>query len=79
MVRPLHWLEESRLPVSVKKDGWNGFWFWSVNVGGRLLYGDRRICENKVVKIVLVGTYRGRPLYGAGRAGSAGVSARARL
>jgi hypothetical protein len=31
------------------------------------------------VKIVLVGTYWGRPLYGAGRAGSVGVSARARL
>jgi hypothetical protein len=100
VVRPLHGLEESRLPVSVKKDGWNGFWFWSVNVGGRLLYGDRhiyesktvrtfwsvrigvdlcmelgelgrRICENKIVKIVLVGTKRGRPLYVAGRAGSA--------
>jgi hypothetical protein len=26
----------------------------------------RRICENKLVGMVLVGTYRGRPLYGLG-------------
>jgi hypothetical protein len=35
-------------------------WGWESWVGVRLF-----------VKIVLVGTYRGRPLYGAGRAGSA--------